>query len=137
MALNQVANVAAPEPQLLSIQPYDVSLIGEIERALLESDLGLTPANDGTIIRLPIPPLTEERRKELVKQAKNRGEEAKIGVRGLRRGSNDMLRDLEKGKEISEDDLKRALEKVQKQTDVGITQVDAILKIKEEEILAV
>ncbi len=134
MALNQVANVAAPEAQLLSIQPYDLSLIGEIERALLESDLGLTPANDGTIIRLPIPPITEERRKELVKVVHKLAEEGRVAIRHVR---HEALAQVKKLEHVAKDDKKRDEKEVQKLTDELVKDVDRLVDAKEAEVLEV
>lgn len=135
--LNQVANLNAPEPRLLTVKPYDKSMIGDIEKAIVQADVGITPQNDGELIRLPIPALTEERRKELVKNARSRGEDAKIALRNHRRDANDMLKQMEKDKEISKDDLKRALDRVQKELDGAIAQVDEILDTKEKEIMEI
>ena len=114
MPLPQVASLAAPEPRLLTVQPWDPTLLADIEKAILKSDLGLTPANDGKLIRLPIPALTTERRKELVKVVKKMGEDAKVSLRNVRREGNDRLKDLKKDKEISEDEAHRAQDEVQK-----------------------
>lgn len=135
--LNQMATLAAPESRLLTIQPWDKSQLGLIEKALQRSDLGLTPMNDGKIIRLSIPPLTAERRKDLVKKVKKIGEDAKIALRNVRRDGNETLKDLEKTKDISQDDLRRGQEQVQKITDRFISQVDDVLNAKEHEILEV
>jgi ribosome recycling factor len=135
--LNQLATLAAPESRLMTIQPWDKSQIGPIEKALQRSDLGLTPVNDGKMIRLAIPPLTAERRQNLVKQVKKIGEESKVALRNVRREGNDWLKDLEKAKEISEDDLRRGQEHMQKITDRFIGQVDEVLSAKEHEILEV
>lgn len=135
--LNQMATLAAPESRLLTIQPWDKSQLGLIEKALQRSDLGLTPMNDGKIIRLSIPPLTAERRKDLVKKVKKIGEDAKIALRNVRREGNETLKDLEKTKDISQDDLRRGQEQVQKITDRFISQVDDVLDTKEHEILEV
>lgn len=135
--LNQMATLAAPESRLLTIQPWDKSQLGLIEKALQRSDLGLTPMNDGKIIRLSIPPLTAERRKDLVKKVKKIGEDAKIALRNVRREGNETLKDLEKTKDISQDDLRRGQEQVQKITDRFISQVDDVLNTKEHEILEV
>lgn len=135
--LSQVATLAVPESRLITIQPWDKSQISPIEKAIQRSDLGLTPANDGKLIRLVIPPLTAERRKELVKQVKKIGEETKIALRNVRREGNESLKDLEKTKTISEDDLRRSQEQMQKVTDRFITHVDDILGTKEHEILEV
>jgi ribosome recycling factor len=135
--LTQMATVAAPESRLLTIQPWDKSQLGLIEKAIQRSDLGLNPMNDGKIIRLAIPPLTAERRKDLVKKVKKIGEESKIALRNVRRDGNEMLKDLEKTKDISQDDLHRGQEHVQKITDRFISQVDDVLNNKEHEILEV
>ncbi len=134
MALNQVANVAVPEPQLLSIQPYDVSLVGAIERALLESDLGLTPANDGKIIRLPIPLLTEERRKELVKVVHKLAEEGRVAIRHAR---HEALAQVKKLEHVAEDEKKRDEKEVQKLTDELVKSLDGLSDAKEAEVLEV
>ena len=135
--LKQLASVGTPEPQQIVIRPYDASTIKEIEKAIVAGDLGLNPQNDGELIRLPVPQLTEERRKELVKQAKGKGEDAKIGIRNHRRDANEMLKAAEKDKDISEDDLKRALARVQVEVDKGVVRVDGVLLKKEQEILEV
>jgi ribosome recycling factor len=135
--LNQLATLAVPESRLITIQPWDKSQMGLIEKAIQRSDLGLTPINDGKIIRLAIPPLTAERRQGLVKQVKKMGEEAKIALRNVRREGNEALKDLEKSKDISEDDMRRGQDQVQKMTDHFIAQVDDILNAKEHEILEV
>jgi ribosome recycling factor len=133
--LNQMATLAAPESRLITIQPWDTSVIKDIEKALLKSDLGLTPSSDGKIIRIAIPPLTEERRKELVKQINKMSEEHKIALRNIRRDANDMLKALKKDGDISEDDAFKAQDEVQKITDDHIGRVDEITKEKEKEIL--
>jgi ribosome recycling factor len=135
--LSQVATLAVPESRLITIQPWDKSQIGTIEKAIQRSDLGLTPVNDGKMIRLAIPPLTEERRKELVKQVRKIGEEAKIALRNVRREGNDGLKTREKSKEISEDDCRRGQDHVQKITDGFIAKVDEILDMKEHEVMEV
>lgn len=135
--LNQVATLAVPESRSITIQPWEKNQISPIEKAIQRSDLGLTPVNDGKLIRLSIPPLTAERRQELVKQVKKIGEESKIALRNLRREGNDSLKDLEKTKEISEDGLRRGQEQMQKITDRFIAQVEEILQAKEREILEV
>lgn len=135
--LNQVAQLSVPESRLITVKPFDKTLIGEIERAINNSDVGITPMNDGEMIRLPIPPLNEERRRDLVKQAKARGEDAKISMRNQRRDANEMLKEYEKDKTISEDDLKKGLERVQTETDRGNKQVDETLQQKEKEILEI
>ena len=130
-----MASLSVPESRLINIQPWDVSIIKEIEKALLKSDLGLTPSNDGKIIRISIPVLTEERRKKLVKVVQKKGEEHKIAVRNIRRDSNDLLKGLKKDGDISEDDAFRAQDQVQKITDEHIKRMDEICKEKEQEIL--
>jgi ribosome recycling factor len=135
--LSQLATLAVPESRLITIQPWDRSQIGLIEKALQRSDLGLTPVNDGKVIRLAIPPLTAERRKDLVKQVKKIGEETKVALRNVRREGNDTLKDMEKTKQIAEDVWRRGQEQIQKMTDRFIEQVDSILSIKEHEILEV
>lgn len=133
----QVAAIKSPEPQLLVIEPWDKSMIGAIEKAILGSDLGLNPSNDGTLIRLPFPPLTEERRKELVKVCKGYAEEAKVAIRNVRREANEKLKRMEKEGVIGQDDLRRAEAEVQKETDKYVARVDELLKRKEQEILEV
>jgi ribosome recycling factor len=135
--LNQLATLSAPEPRLLVIQPFDRSAIGEVERAILKSDLGLTPANDGKIIRVPIPQLTEERRKELVKHVKRIAEEFRVSIRNHRREAIEHLKESEKKKEMTADDFKHSQDRVQKITDDFIVRVDKVLKAKEEEIMEV
>ena len=136
-ALNQMATLAVPESRLITIQPWDKTQIGPIEKAIQRSDLGLTPTNDGTLIRLSIPPLTADRRKDLVKQVKKVGEESKIALRNVRREGNDMLKSLEKDKSVSEDDWRRGQDQVQKITDRYIAQIDEILQSKEHEVMEV
>ncbi len=135
--LNQMASLAVPEPRLIVVQPWDKTAIGDIEKAILKSELGLTPMNDGKIIRIAIPPLTEERRKELVKVARKMAEDNKVAVRNIRRDANEMLKDLKKEKEITEDGLYRSQEEVQKITDQFISQVDELCAAKEKEILEI
>ena len=135
--LNQMASLAVPEPRLIVIQPWDKTAIEDIEKAILKSELGLTPINDGKVIRISIPPLTEERRKELVKVARKMSEENKVSIRNIRRDANEMLKDLKKEKEITEDDLYRSQEEVQKATDQFISQVDELCAAKEKEILEI
>jgi len=135
--LKQVANLGIPESRLITIQPWDVSHIKEIERAITSSDLGLTPSNDGKIIRLPIPPLSEERRKDLVKLSKKYGEETKVQIRGFRRDGNDELKKRQKDSIITEDDLRHLESENQKLTDKFTHTVDELIKKKEEEILAI
>ncbi len=135
--LAQTAAVAVPEPRLITVKPWDKSIIRDIEKALLEANLGLTPQNDGEIIRLPIPPLTEQRRKEIAKQVKSTGEDHKVAIRKARQEANDKIKNALKDKVITEDDKKRAEEKVQKETDAGIAQVDDVVAKKEKEVLEV
>ena len=135
--INQVANVSAPEPRLITISPWDRSMLGEIERAVLKSDLGLNPNNDGTIIRLEIPQLTEERRRELSKKVSKEAEEAKVAVRNIRRDNNDTVKKMEKKKKITEDDSKEAQSKIQKITDTKIKMIDEIKEKKEKEVMEV
>jgi ribosome recycling factor len=133
--LNQMASLSVPESRLITIQPWDVSIIKEIEKAILKSDLGLTPSNDGKLMRISIPALTEDRRKQLVKVVQKKGEEHKIAVRNIRRDSNDLLKGLKKDGDISEDDAFRAQDQVQKITDEHTKRMDEICKEKEQEIL--
>ena len=135
--LNQMASLAVPEPRLIVIQPWDKTAIGEIEKAILKSELGLTPMNDGKVIRIAIPPLTEERRKELVKVARKMAEDNKVAIRNIRRDANEMLKDLKNEKEITEDDLYRSQDEVQKITDQFISDLDELCTFKEEEILEI
>ncbi len=135
--INQVASISVPEPRLVVIQPWDKGSLGDIERAILSSELSLNPNNDGKVIRISIPPLTEERRKEIVKVAKNMAEQSRVSVRNIRRDANDELKKLEKDGEISEDDLKRGEEQIQKLTDRFVEQINAILQTKESEILEI
>ncbi len=133
--LNQTASISIPESRLIMIQPWDVSIIKDIEKAILKSDLGLTPSNDGKVIRISIPPLTEERRKELVKIVNKTCEEYKVAVRNIRRDSNELLKNLKKDGDISEDDFFKAQARIQKITDDYINSMDKIYKEKEKEIL--
>ncbi len=135
--LNQMASLAVPEPRLIVIQPWDKTAIEDIEKAILKSELGLTPINDGKVIRISIPSLTEERRKELVKVAGKMSEDNKVAIRNIRRDANEMLKDLKKEKEITEDDLYRSQEEVQKATDQFISQMDELYAAKEKEILEI
>ena len=135
--LNQVANLHVPEPSLITIQPWDVSQIGPIERAIRVSDLGLNPSNDGKIIRLPIPPLTEERRKELVKKLHGVAEHHRVAVRNIRRDGNEAVKKLLKDKKLAEDDEKKALDDIQKLTDAYMQKIDLAAKSKEKEILEI
>ena len=135
--LNQVGNLATPDPTLITIQPWDASLLGAIEKAIRTSDLDLNPQNDGKIIRVPVPSLTEERRKNLVKHAHKHAEEGRVAVRNVRRDTNDHLKKLLKDHKISEDDEKHAIAEVQKLTDQHIDEIGAVLKKKEAEVLEV
>lgn len=132
--LNQLSTINVPEPRLLVIQPYDRSTIGAIEKAILASDLGVTPSNDGAVIRLPFPPLTEERRRELVKVAHHRAEEGRVAVRNVRRHAKDELEKLQKDGTISEDDLRRAEKDLQRETDAHVLEIDQLLEQKEKEL---
>jgi ribosome recycling factor len=133
--LNQVASISTPEARLILIQPWDPQVIGDIEKAILKSELGLNPMNDGKILRIAIPPLTEERRKELVKVVKRMAEDAKVALRSIRRDTNDMVKDLKKEKEISEDESFRALDEIQEKTADFVTKIDEMAEAKETEIL--
>jgi ribosome recycling factor len=135
--LNQVANLHVPEPSLITIQPWDVSQIGPIEKAIRSSDLGLNPGNDGKIVRLPIPPLTEERRKDLVKKLHGVAEHHRVSVRNIRREGNENVKKLLKEKKMAEDDEKRALDEIQKLTDAYMGKIDAASKTKEKDILEI
>lgn len=135
--LNQLAGITVPEARLLVIQPYDKSVLNEIEKAILKSDLGLTPTNDGNVIRISIPQLTEERRKELVKVVKKEAEEARVAIRNIRRDANDELKKLEKNGDITEDEQRSYIDEVQKITDEHINKVDQLTKEKEKEILEI
>ena len=135
--LTQVANVSAPEPRVLMITPWEKAIIKDIEKAILKSDLGLNPSSDGSVIRLVIPELTEETRKNLVKNVKKTGEEAKVALRSIRRDANDKIKAQKKDADISEDEIKKAEEQVQKKTDVFVKQVDEIVDAKEKEIMSI
>ncbi|MBA2663695.1 MAG: ribosome recycling factor [Bradymonadaceae bacterium] len=135
--LSQVATMRVAEPRLITIQPWERNIISDIERAIMSSDLGLNPSNDGILIRVPVPALTGERRLELVKVSKRIGEDHKVALRNLRREANDMLKELEKGSEISEDDMHKGFEKINSLTEEFTNKIDSILKAKEEEILEV
>lgn len=134
--LQQVANVNVPEARMIQIQPWEASMVKSIERAILASDLGLTPSNDGKIIRLVFPELTEERRKELVKDIKKKGENAKVAIRNIRRDGNDTIKKL-KGSDVSEDEIKQLEDKMQKMTDKFIAEIDSAIEEKSKEILTV
>lgn len=135
--INQLASISTPEARLLMIQPYDKSIVSDVEKAIMKSDLGLNPTSDGSVIRIAIPLLTEERRKELVKLVKKESEEAKVAIRNIRRDANDDLKKLEKNGELTEDDLRGYTDDVQKLTDEFIAKIDQITKEKEKEILEV
>ncbi|MCU9612075.1 ribosome recycling factor [Caldibacillus lycopersici] len=135
--VNQLASISVPEARMLVIQPYDKTILGDIEKAIMKSDLGINPTSDGSIIRMVIPALTEERRRELAKLVKKEAEEAKIAIRNVRRDANDELKKLEKNGEITEDELRRLSDDVQKVTDDSISKVEQLTKDKEKEILEV
>jgi len=135
--LNQVANLHVPEPSLITVQPWDVSQIGPIEKSIRTSDLGLNPSNDGKMIRLPIPPLTEERRKELVKKLHAAAEHHRVSLRAIRRDGNEAVKKLLKDKKVTEDDDKKAHDEIQKMTDAYMAKIDAAAKTKEKDILEI
>ena len=135
MPLDQIASLSVPESRLITIKPWDQSIIGEVEKSILKSELGLTPMNDGKIIRISIPPLTEERRKELAKLARKMAEDGKIAIRNHRREANEMFKELKNEKEISEDDMYKSQDEVQKITDEFIKKIDDITSEKEKEII--
>jgi len=135
--ISQLAAIAVPEPRTMTIQPWEAKLIPSIEKAILNANIGLTPTNDGKLIRLGVPPLTEDRRKEIVKQLKKLAEETKIALRNIRRDAIDSLKKLEKDKKISEDDLKRAEKDVQDVTNVNVAKVDEIVVAKEKEVMEI
>jgi ribosome recycling factor len=135
--LNQMASVAVPEPQLITVQPWDMSQVNAVEKAIIGANLGLNPSNDGKIIRLPVPPLNEERRKQLAKQVYEIAEEHRVAIRNIRHHSNDLLKKALKDKEISEDDERSGLEEVQKLTNQFISKIDELAKNKETEIMSV
>ena len=135
--LNQVGSMAVPEPRLITIQPWEKNLIGDIEKAILKADLGLNPSSDGQVIRLVFPPLTEERRKEMVKQVKRMGEDAKVGIRSVRREANDTLKKLEKDKDITEDEQKRGEKDIQDLTDDYVARVDKVIEEKEKDLMEI
>ena len=135
--LNQLANLHVPEPNLITLQPWDTTQIGAIEKAIRSSDLGLNPANDGKLIRIPIPPLTEERRKEFVKRLHAMAEHHRVAVRNIRRDANDHTKKLLKDKKVTEDDEKRALDDMQKMTDVHMQKIDSVAKSKEKELMEI
>jgi len=133
--LNQMSNIVVPEPSLIVVQPWDKSLLGEIEKAVLKSDIGLTPHNDGKVIRVPIPPLSEERRKELVKVVKRMAEEGRVAVRSVRHKSREKLKDLENEGKVSQDESRHGQDKMEKLTHQYVEDIDKILEGKEKEIL--
>jgi ribosome recycling factor len=135
--LNQLAALSAPEPRLLVVQPYDRSVIGSIEKAIYQSDLGLTPMNDGKLIRIPIPELTEERRRELVRHIRKVAEEYRVSMRNHRRDANERIKKMQKDKQLAEDDARTLQDKVQKCTDEYLDKLDKVLKVKEAELMAV
>ncbi len=135
--LNQVANLSVPEPRMIVIQPWEKSLTAEIEKAIMAADLGLNPANDGVMIRIPIPQLTDERRQELIRHVHKLAEDGRVGVRNVRRDANDQIKNAEKEHEISEDNSKRATSNVQEMTDKFIKEIDETVKLKEEDIMTV
>lgn len=135
--ISQVANVSAPEPRVLMITPWEKTILQDIEKAILKSDLGLNPSNDGSVIRLIIPELTEETRRNLVKNVKKTGEDAKVAIRSIRRDANDKIKNLKKSDDISEDEVKRGEDDVQKVTDSHIKEIDTIIAAKEKEIMSI
>jgi len=135
--LNQVANVTTPDARTIQVSPWEGGMIGAIEKAILAANIGLTPQSDGKVVRIPLPPLTEERRKEMVKLVKKMGEETKIAVRNHRRDANEELKKEEKSKALSEDDTKKAMDQVQKKTDEKVAEVDKIIVSKEKEIMTI
>lgn len=137
VAVNQVANVTLGDARTINVQPYEKNMISKVEKAIRDGDLGLNPATNGDVIRVPMPMLTEERRRELIKVVKTEGEEAKVAVRNVRRDANDGLKKLVKDKEISEDDERRAQDEVQKLTDKYVAEIDKLLQVKETEMMAV
>ncbi len=135
--IKQVGQMSTPEARLLQIQPFDKSLIGEIEKAIINSNLGLTPSNDGNLIRISFPLLTEDKRKDLVKDVKKMGEDAKIAIRNSRRDQNDLVKKSEKAKELSEDDSKKYQQEIQKVTDTFVGKVDVVIEAKEKELMTI
>lgn len=135
--INQMANISVPEPRMLVIQPWDKSSAPKIEKAILKSDLGLTPTSDGIVIRLVIPQLTQERRTELVKTVKKKAEEERVAIRNIRRDSNEMVKELENDSEVTEDESRRTQDEIQKLTDKYIKEIDHVLSVKEKEIMEV
>lgn len=137
MPIKQMASISVPEPRMIVIQPWDKGVLSDIEKAIQKSDLGINPTNDGKLIRLVFPPLTEERRKELVKGIKKRGEECKVSIRNIRRDAIEYLKELKKEGDISEDDERRGSEEIQKLTDELTKDVDKVLEIKEKEVMEI
>ena len=137
VAVNQVANVNLGDSRTINVQPYEKNMIGKVEKAIRDSDLGLNPATNGDLIRVPMPMLTEERRRDLTKIVRTEGEGAKVAIRNVRRDANDALKKLVKDKEISEDDERRAAEEIQKATDKAVAEVDKMLQVKEADLMAV
>ena len=135
--LQQVGTLSVPESRLITITPWDTKMVGPIEKAIQASGLGLNPSSDGKVVRIPIPPLTEERRKDLVKVVRKMAEDARIAIRNIRRDSIDRIKEREKKKEISEDEMKRYQDRIQKETDNYVKKIDEILKVKEQEIMEV
>ncbi len=135
--INQVATVSIPEPNLIMLKVWDRNAVSAVEKAILASDIGVTPSTQGDVIRVPFPPLTEEKRKDLIKQVKKMAEECKVEIRNFRRESNDKVKSLEKGSKITEDDSKKAAEKIQKETDAAIARIDEIVAAKEKELLEI
>ena len=135
--INQVGTLAVPEPRMITIQPWEKKIIGEIEKAILKSDLGLNPDSDGQIIRVVIPPLTEDRRREMTKMTKKMGEESKVALRNLRRDANEKLKKMEKDKELTKDDLKRGEKEIQDLTDSYVKKIDEIVAAKDKEIMEI
>lgn len=137
MALNQVANLSVPDPHMITVQPWDRGMLQAIDKAIKAANLGFNPSNDGILIRVPMPPLTEERRKEFVKLVKKFGEEAKVSIRNVRRDAIEHLKKAEKADHLSEDERKRGEDDVQKKTDMHVKDVDALVGAKEKEVMAV
>ncbi|HWT27894.1 MAG TPA: ribosome recycling factor [Methylophilaceae bacterium] len=137
VAVNTVANVTLGDARTINVQPYEKSMIGKVEKAIRDGDLGLNPATNGDVIRVPMPMLTEERRKDLIKVVRAEGENAKVSIRNVRRDANDALKKLVKDKEISEDDERRAQDEIQKLTDKSVAEVDKMLQVKEADLMAV
>lgn len=137
MPINQVGNISTPEARMIQISPYDISTLKDIEKAILTSDLGINPSNDGKVIRLVFPELTEERRKELTKDIKKKGEDSKVAIRNIRRDAIDTLKKMQKSNEITEDELKSLEDKVQKLTDKYVTEIDKLIENKNKDIMSI